>query len=245
MIRKFQISFLLSLSIIIFPLFIWAKSEKPIENAEVFFRLILAQDYTGASNFLSTADHAAVLKLQKQIGKKGKSINLEKIISESFSLTQSQNNSGLSQKKDAETIMPQRISFFVPGQYYIVGNFAAVFTRETYEIAHNDTGPVRDDPRKLWINPINILAKVRDEAYFKQWWVWEGDRLTIPGIIWMVKEKNSWKIDLFSGTVPQHVFDKDLYLYFGRDIFDTDKNSEKKISRLKKKVKVTSVPPKK
>jgi hypothetical protein len=216
-------SVVLTLITVLSPLSLWAKTEKPTVIAEEFFRLIASQEYAEAADYLSNADHAAVLKLKKQMGKQGQGVNLEKIISESFYLVQGQTNPGMAKKKDAETIMPQRISFFVPGQHYIVGNFAAVFTRETYEIARNDTGPVRDDPRKLWVDPTNVLSKVRDEAYFKQWWVWEGDRLTMPGLIWMVKEKNAWKIDLFAGTVPRRAFDKDLRLHFGRDVFEEAK----------------------
>ncbi len=216
------------------PLAGFSKTEKPTVVAEEFFRLLADQEYSDAAELLSSADSSAVVKLKKQMGKQGKSVKLEKILAESFYLMQGQSNSGMGKKKDAETLMPQRISFFVPGQHYIVGNFAAVFTRETYEIAHADTGPVRDDPRKLWVDPTNVLSKVRDESYFKQWWVWEGDRLTMPGLIWMIKEKNVWKIDLFAGSVPRRAFDKDLRLYFGRDVFEADKNAQKKKSEPQK-----------
>jgi hypothetical protein len=206
----------------------WAKTEKPTAVAEEFFRLLAAKDYAEAAELLSSADQAAVATLKSQMGAKGKNVNLEKILADSFYLMQSADaNPGMAHKKDAETIMPERVSFYVPGQHYVVRNFAAVFTRETYELAHNNTGPVRDDPRKLWIDPTNVLSKVRDEAYFKQWWVWEEDRLTMPGLLWMVKEKNDWKVDLFAGSVPRRAFDADLYLYFGRDIFENDKNVKK------------------
>ncbi|NTV51782.1 MAG: hypothetical protein HGA76_02030 [Candidatus Firestonebacteria bacterium] len=205
----------------------WAKTEKPTAVAEEFFRLLAAKDYAQAAELLSSADQAAVAGLKSQMGSKGKNVNLEKLLADSFYLMQSADaNTGMTRKNDAETIMPQRIAYFVPGQHYIVRNFAMVFTRETYELAHNNTGPVRDDPRKLWVDPTNVLSKVRDEAYFKQWWVWEGDRLTMPGLIWMIKEKNYWKIDLFSGSVPRRAFDGDLRLYFGREIFENEKGKK-------------------
>jgi hypothetical protein len=207
----------------------WAKTEKPTAVAEEFFRLLAAKDYAEAADLLSSADQAALTSLKSQMGTKGKNINLEKILADSFYMLQAaDSNPAMAKKNDAETIMPERVSFYVPGQHYIERSFAAVFTRETYELAHNNTGPVRDDPRKLWVDPTNVLSKVRDEAYFKQWWVWEGDRLTMPGLLWMVKEKNSWKIDLFAGAVPRRAFDADLFLYFGRDVFESDKSAKKK-----------------
>jgi hypothetical protein len=137
---------------------------------------------------------------------------------------QGQDNAKMAKKsQDGETILPKKIGFFVPGQHYIVGNYAVVFTRETYELAHPDTGPVRDDPRKLWIDPTNVLSQVRDEAYFKQWWVWEDDRVTMPGLLWLVKERNKWRIDLYSGIVPRKAFYKILRWHFGRDVFEETK----------------------
>jgi hypothetical protein len=151
-------------------------------------------------------------------------LELSKLLADTFFLLQGQNNPAMLGKlQDGENILPQRIAFFVPGQYYIIGNFAVVFTRETYVLAHADTGPVRDDPRKLWIDPTNVLSKVRDEAYFKQWWVWQNDDLTMPGLLWLVKEKNDWKIDLFGGAVPRRAFQDILRWHFGRDVFEEEK----------------------
>lgn len=221
----------------------WGKAEKPTTVAEEFFRLLAAKEYAEAGELLSSADQAAVATLKSHMGAKGKNVNLEKILADSFYLMQSsQSNPGMVKKNDAETIMPERITFFVPGQHYIVRNYAAVFTRETYEMAHNNTGPVRDDPRKLWVDPTNVLSKVRDEAYFKQWWVWEEDRLTMPGLLWMVKEKNVWKVDLFAGTVPRRAFDADLFLYFGRNVFEGEKAAKKKNEPAPKKGNPSKAP---
>jgi hypothetical protein len=60
----------------------------------------------------------------------------------------------------------------------------------------------------------------------------------MPGLIWMVKEKNLWKIDLFAGTVPRRAFDEDLHLYFGRDIFESDKSAKNKPAPEQKKAPV-------
>jgi len=175
------------------PAIVLAKTEKPTVVAEEFFRFLSQSDYESAADLLSAADHAAVRNLQVQTGEQAKQeLQLPKILTDTFFLMQGQNNNTeITKPQDGETIMPRRITFFVPGQYYIVGNFAAVFTRETYELAHADTGPVRDDPRKLWIDPTNVLSKVRDEAYFKQWWIWEEDRLTMPGLVWLLKKKTA------------------------------------------------------
>jgi len=212
------------------PAIVLAKTEKPTVVAEEFFRFLSQSDYESAADLLSAADHAAVRNLQVQTGEQAKQeLQLPKILTDTFFLMQGQNNNTeITKPQDGETIMPRRITFFVPGQYYIVGNFAAVFTRETYELAHADTGPVRDDPRKLWIDPTNVLSKVRDEAYFKQWWIWEEDRLTMPGLVWLIKEKNGWKVDLFGSAVSRKAFLDILRWHFGRNVFEEDNPKKEK-----------------
>lgn len=202
----------------------WSKTEKPTLVAADFFRSLTLKQFDEAAALLCTADHQAAAELRKNAAaQKAQAVTLEKVLEESFFLLFGQQNAGMVKKnQDGETIMPQRIGFYVPGQYYEIGKFAVVFTRETYEIARADTGPVRDDPRKLWIDPTNALSKVRDEAYFKQWWVWEGDSLTMPGLVWMIKERNAWKIDFFGTAVPRKAFDKILFWHFGRSVFETE-----------------------
>lgn len=199
---------------------IWAKVEKPTSTAEEFFRLLAAQQFEAAAELLCASDRASAGQLQGG----DLAVDLPKLLSDTFFLLQGQSNEAMLKKlQDGETVLPQRITFFVPGQYYVIGNFAVVFTRETYEISRANTGQVRDDPRKLWIDPTNVLSKVRDEAYFKQWWVWENDALTMPGLIWMVKERSEWKVDLFGGTVPRKAFKEILRWHFGRDVFEEEK----------------------
>ncbi len=208
------------LALAILPGTVWSKVEKPTLAAEEFFRLLAAQQYEPAADLLCASDRASASQLQAGDRK----VDLAQLLSDTFFLLQGQSNTAMLKKlQDGETLLPQRISFFVPGQYYVIGNFAVVFTRETYEIARADTGPVRDDPRKLWIDPTNVLSKVRDEAYFKQWWVWENESLTMPGLIWMVKERSEWKVDLFGGTVPRKAFQEILRWHFGRDVFEEEK----------------------
>ncbi len=205
-----------------------ARTEKPSLVAEEFYRLLRLRQYDEATELLTTADRGNIAALRKkaaQAAESGKTTqplpDAAAILTDLFFLMHgTENQKMLKKAQDGETIMPERIGFFVPGQYYVVGNYAVVFTRETYEISPDNTGPVRDDPRKLWIDPTNALSKVRDEAYFKQWWVWEGDRLVMPGILWLVKEKRDWRIDLLSGVVPREAFRKILRWHFGRDVFE-------------------------
>jgi hypothetical protein len=202
----------------------WAKVEKPTVVAEEFFRLLAAQQYEAAADLLCAADRDSARQLQAQASAQAPAVELPKLLADTFFLLQGQTNAAMVKKlQDGETILPQRITFFVPGQYYVIGNFAAVFTREIYELARADTGPVRDDPRKLWIDPTNVLSKVRDEAYFKQWWLWENESLTMPGLVWMVKERSEWKVDLFGATVPRKAFKEILRWHFGRDVFEEEK----------------------
>ncbi len=217
-----------------------ARVEKPSVIAEEFYRCLRYKRYKAVIQLLSSADkrNFAALQAGYASGSAGADVasddpaahtgskpRLADILSEQFFLMYDRKNEMMTQKSQSgETIMPQRIGFFVPGQYYIVGNFAVVFTRETYEIARTDTGPVRDDPRKLWVDPTNELSKVRDEAYFKRWWIWEENRLTMPGLLWMVKENKKWKIDLFSGVVPRKAFRGILRWHFGRDVFKEPKS---------------------
>jgi|GEM_PF-5596223 len=207
----------------------FAANQKPTEVVEDFFTFLQTKDYAAAAELLSSDDRKNFESLKAKAAAAGKPMmELSDVLANSFFLMQGQENSKMTKKaQDGETILPKRVGFFVPGQHYIVGNFAVVFTRETYELAHADTGPVRDDPRKLWIDPTNILSQVRDEAYFKQWWVWEEDRLTMPGLLWMVKERNKWRIDMYSGTVPRKAFDKILRWHFGRDVFEEQKPKPK------------------
>jgi len=201
-----------------------ARMDKPTLAAEDFFRLLAVKDYDEAAHLLSEADHQALKDMQSQAGEAGKNISLSNLLADSFYLMHPGEGQGTAPKApDQETIMPQRIGFFVPGQHYIIGNFAVVFTRETYELTRDTLGPVRDDPRKLWIDPTNVLSQVRDEAYFKEWWIWEDERLTMPGLLWMVKEKNQWKVDLFGGAVPRKSFQKILRWHFGREVFEPEK----------------------
>lgn len=208
-----------------------ARTEKPSLVAEEFYRLLRMRQFDEASELLTQTDRDNIESLRKkaaqaaQGGKNAQSVpDAATILTDLFFLMfGNENQKMLKKAQDGETIMPERIGFFVPGQYYVVGNYAAVFTRETYEISPDNTGPVRDDPRKLWIDPTNELSKVRDEAYFKQWWVWEGERLVMPGILWLVKEKRNWRIDLLSGVVPREAFRKILRWHFGRDVFEEKK----------------------
>ena len=232
-----------------------AGTEKPTVVVEDFYRLLRLKQFSEAAELLSLVDKKMVKMINtkaKQVaraGKKDQTIpTAETILTDMFFLMHEQENKKMMKKgKDGETIMPERIGFFVPGQHYIVGNYAIVFTRETYEIAHEDTGPVRDDPRKLWIDPTNAFSKIRDEAYFKRWWVWEGDRLIMPGCVWLVKERSEWRIDLISGVVPRKSFTKILRCHFGRDIFEEKK--KKKPGKKKRpkpgKLKKSSAPAKK
>ena len=215
-----------------------ARVEKPSMIAEEFYRCLRYKKYKAAIDLLSSADKRNFAALQTGFPSRspdadpdgsavqtGAPPRLADILSEQFFLMYGQKNEKMIRKSQSgETIMPQRIGFFVPGQYYIVGNFAVVFTRETYEIAPADTGPVRDDPRKLWVDPTNVLSKIRDEAYFKRWWVWKDNRLTMPGLLWMVKENKQWKIDLFSGVVPRKAFRGILRWHFGREVFKEPKS---------------------
>ncbi len=214
-----------------------ARVEKPSVIAEEFYRCLRYKRYTAAVELLSSADKRNFAAMQagfassppgaasdESAAQTGSPPQLADTLSEQFFLMYGRKNEKMIRKSQSgETIMPQRIGFFVPGQFYIIGNFAVVFTRETYEIAPADTGPVRDDPRKLWVDPTNELSKVRDEAYFKRWWVWEDNRLTMPGLLWMVKEKKKWKIDLFSGVVPRKAFRGILRWHFGREVFKEPK----------------------
>ncbi|MEW6515873.1 MAG: hypothetical protein AB1439_03060 [candidate division FCPU426 bacterium] len=208
-----------------------ARTEKPTVVVEDFFRLLSQKQYAEAAELLSSADLQNLESLRKKTAKAGKRTqavpDIETVLSDLFFLMFSDENKKMMKKaQDGETILPRRIHFFVPGQHYIVGRYAVVFTRETYELAPELTGPVRDDPRKLWIDPTNELSKVRDEAYFKQWWVWEGDRLTMPGVVWLVKENRIWRIDLLSGVVPRESFRKILRWHFGREILEEKKKAE-------------------
>lgn len=202
-----------------------ARTEKPTVVVEDFFRLISQKQYTEAAELLTSADLKNLSALKKRAAKAGPRAqpvpDIETILADLFFLMHSEENKKMLKKsQDGETILPARVSFFVPGQHYIVGRYAVVFTRETYELTADLTGPVRDDPRKLWIDPTNDLSKVRDEAYFKQWWVWEGDRLTMPGVVWLQKENREWRIDMLSGTVPRESFRKILRWHFGREILE-------------------------
>jgi len=214
-----------------------ARVEKPSVIAEEFYRCLRYKRYKAAVELLSSADKRNFAAMQagfassppgaasdESAAQTSSPPRLADTLSEQFFLMYGRKNEKMIRKSQSgETIMPQRIGFFVPGQYYIIGNFAVVFTRETYEIDPADTGPVRDDPRKLWVDPTNELSKVRDEAYFKRWWVWEDNRLTMPGLLWMVKEKKKWKIDLFSGVVPRKAFRGILRWHFGREVFKVPK----------------------
>lgn len=200
-----------------------AKFEKPTAVVEDFYRLLQIQHYAEASELLSTADKTNLQSLKKKADLDHAAMpNLEKALADHFFMLQDQENSPMRRKAgNGDVIMPVKVGFFVPGQYYMVGKYAVVFTRETYELIREDTGPVRDDPRKLWMDPTNDLSKLRDEPYFKEWWVWEDVRLTMPGMVWLVREDSGWKIDLFSGSVPKKAFRKILHWHFGRDIFET------------------------
>ncbi|MCD4814272.1 hypothetical protein K8S19_11345 [bacterium] len=221
----------IALGIGLFPFLADARTEKPTIVVEEFFRLINMKNFEDASELVTRADrrNVAALKIKaKKAAKAGKQVaeppDMASILGDMFFLVQGQENKKMMKKsQDGETIMPEKIGFFVPGQFYIVGNFAVVFTREIYIIGRDNTGPVRDDPRKLWIDPTNELSKVRDEAYFKQWWVWEDNTLTMPGVIWLVKERREWRIDLLSGVVPRKSFKKILRWHFGRDVFEEEK----------------------
>lgn len=210
-----------------------AKIEKPTLTAEDFYRFIRAKRYEDAADLLSRADQRSFKNLQQKMKKAGKKkkaeqYDLAKLLEDQFFLVHGQSNKKMLKKAgDGETILPEKIGYFVPGQYYIVGNYAVVFTRETYELAHEKTGPVRDDPRKLWIDPMNDLSKIRDEAYFKRWWEWDKDFLSMPGVLWLVKERNEWRVDLISGTVPKKAFRGILKWHFGRDIFEETKTTKK------------------
>jgi hypothetical protein len=198
-----------------------ARMEKPTVVVEDFFRLISQKQYAEAAELLTSADRQNLAALKKKAAKAGPVPDIETVLADLFFLMYSEENKKMLKKsQDGETLLPTRISFFVPGQHYIVGRYAVVFTRETYELTPELTGPVRDDPRKLWIDPTNELSKVRDEAYFKQWWVWEGDRLVMPGVVWLLKENRVWRIDLLSGIVPRESFRKILRWHFGREILE-------------------------
>jgi hypothetical protein len=202
-----------------------ARMDKPTVVVEDFFRLISQKQYTEAAELLTSADLQNLTALKKKVSKAGPRAqpvpDIETVLADLFFLMYSEENKKMLKKsQDGETILPTRVSFFVPGQHYIVGRYAVVFTRETYELTPELTGPVRDDPRKLWIDPTNELSKVRDEAYFKQWWIWEGDRLIMPGVVWLLKENRVWRIDLLSGIVPRESFRKILRWHFGREILE-------------------------
>lgn len=66
----------------------------------------------------------------------------------------------------------------------------------------------------IWMDPSNDLSKVRSEDYVKRRWEWEGNQLIMPGVIWLVKEPEGWRIDLVSGTVPKTAFRKYLRSIF-------------------------------
>jgi hypothetical protein len=230
-----------------------ARTEKPTIVVEDFYRLVRMKQYSEAAELLSSIDKKAIKminKKAKQVSKAGKKDQpiptAEAILADMFFLMHDQENKKMAKKgKDGETIMPDKIGFFVPGQFYVVGNYALVFTRETYEIAHDNTGPVRDDPRKLWIDPTNSLSKVRDEAYFKRWWIWDGDHLIMPGCVWLVKERRQWRIDLLSGAVPRKSFTKILRWHFGRNVFEEKKKEKAGKEKKPKKTTKPSASPKK
>ncbi len=209
-----------------------ARTEKPTVVVEDFFRLLAQKQYGEAAELLTNIDRKNLTALKNKAAKAGPRAqpvpDIETILADLFFLMHSEKNEKMLKKsQDGETILPTRISFFVPGQHYIVGRYAVVFTRETYELTPELTGPVRDDPRKLWIDPTNELSKVRDEAYFKQWWVWEGDRLIMPGVVWLLRENRVWRIDLLSGIVPRESFRKILRWHFGREILEENTKSGK------------------
>lgn len=209
-----------------------ARTEKPTVVVEDFFRLLAQKQYAEAAELLTDVDRKNLTALKNKAAKAGPRAqpvpDIETILADLFFLMHSEKNEKMLKKsQDGETILPTRISFFVPGQHYIVGRYAVVFTRETYELTPELTGPVRDDPRKLWIDPTNELSKVRDEAYFKQWWVWEGDRLIMPGVVWLLLENRVWRIDLLSGIVPRESFRKILRWHFGREILEEKTQSGK------------------
>ncbi len=215
-----------------------AKLEKPTLTVEDFFRFIRGKHYEEAADLLSRSDQnnfkTMVVKLKASgQNEAAASYSLGGLIKDQFFLMHGRDNAKMAKKSgDGEVILPDKVGFFVPGQYYIVGNYAVVFTRETYDLPEEKTGPVRDDPRKLWVDPTNDLSKIRDEAYFKQWWVWENNYLTMPGVIWLVKERREWRIDLFSGAVPKSAFRGVLKWHFGRDIFE-DMSASKKPNQTK------------
>lgn len=219
------LALLLGISGLFLPSLVTAVTEKPTLIAEDFYRHIRSRRYEEAAELLSQQDKRNFRRVKNkmtQSGQNGSGLSLGKLIKDQFFLVEGQRNKNeklIKKSGDGETILPEKVSFFVPGQYYVVGNFAVVFTRETYTINQEQTGPVRDDPRKLWIDPTNDLSKIRDEAYFKRWWVWDGNQLTMPGIIWMIKENREWRIDLLSGQVPKKAFRGLLKWHFGRDIF--------------------------
>jgi len=211
---------------------LYAKMDKPTIIAEDFYRYILSKRYEDAAELLSKNDKRNFRQLKTKLAQTGKgnssNYELSTLIENQFFLVHGQTNKKMKGKSgDGETILPSKVSYYVPGQYYVVGNFAVVFTRETYDIEQDKTGPVRDDPRKLWIDPTNDLSKIRDEAYFKRWWVWEDNQLTMPGVIWLIKDRQEWRIDLISGSVPKKAFRGILKWHFGRDIFDNSSSKEK------------------
>ncbi|MBN1596241.1 hypothetical protein JW933_09975, partial [candidate division FCPU426 bacterium] len=119
-----------------------ARTEKPTVVAEEFFRLLQLKRYTEAAELLCAADHKAIktvarkASLVKGAGKPEQEVpTAQSTLADLFFLMhETENPKMIAKGKDAETIMPKRIGFFVPGQHYIIGNYALVFTRETYEI---------------------------------------------------------------------------------------------------------------
>lgn len=237
-------------SIILLPLWLpataLAKMDKPTLTVEDFFRFIRSKRYEDAADLLSRNDKNNFKIMLGKLKASGqadaaKTYSLGVLVKDQFFLMHGQENSKMAKKSgDGDVILPNKIGFYVPGQYYIVGNYAVVFTREIYDLAEEKTGPVRDDPRKLWVDPTNDLSKIRDEAYFKRWWAWENNFLTMPGVLWLVKERQEWRIDLFSGSVPKTAFRGVLKWHFGRDIF-ADMAAGK---RKKPRAKPSQAPPK-
>jgi hypothetical protein len=200
----------------------YSANPNPTQIADEFFRLLQSRDFAGAAEYLSASDHQKFQDLKHEVpAKNAPQVDLVAALTDMFFLLQGQENKVMVEKaKSGDVILPERIRFFIPGQFYLQGQYAVVFTREMYDIRAQDTGAVRDDPRKLWIDPTNFLSRLRDEPWFKQYWEWTDNQLTMPGLIWLVKENNQWKIDLFSGGVPKTAFRKTLKWHFRRDVFE-------------------------
>jgi hypothetical protein len=218
---------IISVFILFRPIPIWAIQEHPLQVAEKFFRALQQQDFKTVGTMLSRRDHLQARQFieqsRKQTDPKQKEpMTLESLLANRFIFIKPYTDQKESHSKTlvGETVLPIRVGFFPAGQHYIVGPYAVVLTREIYQIAPEDKGRVQDDPRKLWVDPNNDLSKIRDEAFFKTWWFWEGEQLTLPGTLWMVREENTWKVDLLSGQVPRSAFRKILKWHFKRDIFD-------------------------